>query len=383
MEKTRAADILATSPSQAVQPDYVVAVGASAGGLEALIEMFKHIPADCQFTFLVMQHYPADQESHIVEILKRETGLETSFAQEGQQLIYGQIYIAPAGQEMRLIDGKLHLRQPEIQKHFHYPIDSLFQSVGEACNENSVGIILSGTGSDGSRGLKVIKERGGLVIIQDPDSARFDGMPRAAMAGSQADFLIRPDQISQRLMVYFYIRMRAFEDQDAQDLNEDIFVQVIERLGKETGIDYAQYKQAPLRRRIYRRMKVHQCDNLFKYLNLLYQDPNELDLLNKEILISVSQFFREPDAWHELEQHIIPNIFAEAVNQEVRIWVPGCASGEEVYTLAILLSEHAAALDKNFSIKIFATGVNTDALAIAGRGIYPNNILKDVPAKYL
>lgn len=378
----------ATLPVTAGLPPipYIVALGASAGGLEALQQFFKNTPSDSGMAFVVIQHLSPDYKSMMVELLSKNTTMPVRRVENGMRVEPNQVYLIPPKTQMTLSRGKLLLGEIDHSKGLVLPIDIFFKSLAEDQSERAIGVVLSGTGSDGTRGIRAIKETGGMVMVQEESSAKFGGMPGSAIATGLADFVLPPERMPEVLLKYiqhFYVRKSSGPSGPAS-AEENQVDQLIALLRKETGVDFGFYKPSTILRRIERRMGIAQMVTLDEYVRHLNQSPEEVKALYKDLLISVTRFFRDPEAFELLRRKVIPEIFSQAnADQPIRIWVAGCATGEEAYSVAILCAEHLEDSKKNLDVKIFATDLDKEALDHAGRGAYPESIVADLPDEKL
>jgi two-component system CheB/CheR fusion protein len=365
-------------------PSFVVGLGASAGGLEALESFFDAMPSDSGMTFVVIQHLSPAHKSMMAELLSRHTRMPVCQAEDGVIAEPDHVYLIPPQKCLTIFNGKLLLTEWESKEGRNLPIDVFFSSVARDCGERSIGIALSGTGSDGTRGIRSIKEAGGLVMIQDERSAKFSGMPHSAIATGLADYILPAGEMPPALLKF--IRHPLFAKPNGPELHLAMnTVEKIEELVRaRTGVDFSRYKQSTVVRRLERRIGISQVENTEQYLEYLRQTPQEVAAFYQDLLISVTRFFRDRESFHHLREEVIPAIFASASkDRAVRIWVPGCATGEEAYSIAILMQEHALTLGERYEVKIFATDVNKETIALAGAGLYPGSIAADVSVDLL
>ncbi len=365
---------------------HIVALGASAGGLEALQQFFKNAPPDSGMAFVVIQHLSPDYKSMMVELLSKNTAMPVRRVEDGMPVVPNQVYLIPPKTQMTLLHGKLLLGEIDHSKGLVLPIDIFFKSLAEDQGERAIGVVLSGTGSDGTRGIRAIKEAGGMVMVQEESSAKFGGMPGSAIATGLADFVLPPQRMPEALLKFIqhpYVQ-KAPDPAGALNAGENQIEQLIVLLRKETGVDFSFYKPSTILRRIERRMGIAQTIALEDYVSRLSQSPQEVKALYKDLLISVTRFFRDPEAFELLRRKVIPEIFAQASgDQPIRIWVAGCATGEEAYSIAILCAEQMEDSKKHLDVKIFATDLDKEALDHAGRGAYPESIVADLPDEKL
>jgi len=364
----------------------VVVIGFSAGGLEPLEAFFKTLPEKLDGTYIVYEHFPENQESHLPEILSRVTPLPVVVAKNGTPLELQHIYVLPASGTFLLKNRHL-VESSENHPHAEgMKFDALLESLADQERENAVAIILSGTGSDGARGARAVKQETGLVLVQSPESARFPGMPESVILGGVADFVLPPEDLAKALfkvashIVHTSPSLPQAEDEDVMEQMRKLTT----LLKRNTGLDLGAYKQTSVVRRIERRMGICEVSDFGEYVALLRKNPAECENLAKDMLISVTRFFRDPDAFEKLRETVLPQIIKETDARPLRCWVPGCATGEEVYSLAILIEEAMKEAGvSNQSCKIFATDLDRKALDIAGQGLYPSTITNDVPPDLL
>lgn len=364
---------------------YMVAIGTSAGGLEALERFFKHMPYDDRLVFLVVQHLSPDYKSHMVELLSKHTPMPVHEAADGIMLETGQIYLLPPRKNMTVYNGKVYLMEYDRTQGLNLPIDILFESLAKDQGSRAIACILSGTGSDGTRGLRAIKEHGGIVLAQD-NTAKFDGMPRSAIATQLVDYVAAPEDMPTILQRYIRHPKTAHPAlfQSQIDTDRNLIEKVMAILRDHDGVDFSGYKPNTLLRRIDRRMALYEIESLQQYVQFLQTSESERTILFKEFLIGVTRFFRDPEAFDYINQTVIPAIMSKRPRQEqVRIWVPACSTGEEAYSLAILFQHHMETTGNFADVKVFATDIDRDALERAGQGVYPESIAADVPEHLL
>ncbi len=364
----------------------VVGLGASAGGLEALQTFFANMPPDSGLAFVVIQHLSPDYKSLMVELLSKTTTMNVLRIEDGMALEPNCVYLIPPKKNVTLFHQKLLLADQEHGRGLNLPIDLFFRSMAEDLGERAVGIVLSGTGSDGTRGIRAIKESGGLVMAQDPDSAKFDGMPASVIATGLADYVLSPDKMPDQLIKFishpFLARTRP--DGESLGMQEDALVKITAMLRKSTGVDFALYKPTTVVRRIERRMGIAQLQAMTDYLAYLHQSPSELTALYRDLLIGVTKFFRDTDAFDLIESKYIPALFdRKAKDPVIRLWSAGCATGEEAYSMAILCREEMNRRDINYDVKVFATDIDRSAIEVAGGGIYPASISGEISEERL
>lgn len=361
------------------RPSHYVGIGASAGGLEAIETLFSHMPSENGLAFIIVQHLSPDYKSFMVELLSKKTQMPVHRAEEGMEVEAANIYLIPPKKILTIFHGKLLLRDQDNTRGITLPIDIFMRSLAEDQNEKAIAIILSGTGSDGARGVRAIKEYGGMVMVQDAETAKFDGMPRAAISTGVADFILPPAEMPDQLLAFAEHPYVTKEKRSETLLNdEDGLTRIFSELRQRTKVDFTFYKPSTITRRIERRMTVNQIDDLRDYVGFLQSHPGEVITLYRELLIGVTSFFRDTEAMEELAETILPDLLERNKNREIRFWVAGCSTGEEAYTLAILAKEALEREKINRDLKIFATDIDRDAIVQAGGGIYPESIAADL-----
>lgn len=362
---------------------FVVGIGASAGGLRALEEFFEHLPTDSGAAYVVIQHLSPDFKSLMKELLERRTRMAVYRVTEGMELQPNSIYLIPPGKNLILKSRKLHLlEQEERNRHgLNFPIDIFLKSLAKTQVERSIGVILSGTGSDGTNGLRAINEAGGFAMVQEPETAEFDGMPHTAIATGVVDRVLSAPELAQ--VVNQLVRSPTLPERGSSNrgdvINSQNLQQIAAILAQHDHTDFSHYKTSTLSRRIHRRFLISGCNHLDDFIHLLEDSAEERSILRHDLLISVTQFFRDRPAWDFLESKVIPELIAKADPQEeIRCWVTACATGEEAYSLAILLDEAIMRSSIEVRFKIFATDIDRVALEKATQGIYPHTIANDV-----
>ena len=358
------------------QPACVVGIGASAGGLEALQQFLTFLPRDTDMAYVIIQHLSPDHKSLLREILGKYTSMPVVEAVNGMRVEKNHIYMIPPKYNLEIESDELHLTEYNHQ-HINHPIDIFFRSLAQSYENRSVAVILSGTGSDGTNGIRAIKEQNGVIIVQTPESAKFDGMPNSAISTGFVDLILNPDSIA-REMSHISASMND-TGRGMQMSDEDLMSQVFSILKNITNINYTYYKQTTILRRIERRIVVTHNRNLREYVNYLTNNPEEAKILAKEVLIGVTSFFRDTDYFDVLKTKVITELLQSAApSDQIRVWVAGCSTGEEAYSIAILFAEAMDELGISRQIKIFATDLDADAIATASRGVYGDNIIEDV-----
>ena len=365
----------------------IVGIGASAGGLEALAQFLGHVPVDSGMAFVVVQHLDPTHKGIMVELLQRATAMPVVQVKDRLKVEPDRVYVIPPNKDMSILHGVLHLLAPVAPRGLRLPIDFFFRSLADDRQERSVGVILSGMGSDGTLGLRAIKEKAGVVFVQAPASAKFDGMPRSAIDAGLADVVAPAEELPGNIIAYhqhasLIVRSGLSLDGKAQTALEKIVI----LLRAQTGHDFFLYKKSTIYRRIERRMGLHQIGKIVDYVRYLQENPQETELLFKELLIGVTSFFRDPAAWKQLKGEGIPSLLAgRPTGGVLRAWVAACSTGEEAYSLAIVFKEALEQVKPagSFSLQVFATDLDKDAIDKARLGVYPANIVTDVSAERL
>ena len=366
----------------------IVGIGASAGGLAAFAAFFSGMPADVEpgMAFVVVQHLAPDHKSILNELIGRYTRMQVFEVEDGMTVKVNCVYIIPPNYDMSLVQGVLHLLEPVVPRGQRLPIDYFFQSLADDLHDYAIGIVLSGTGSDGTLGVRAIKDAGGMVMAQNLASCEFDGMPHSAIATGLVDYEMTPAEMPEQLMAYAANVMGKLKRSVVLDTREvdGALRKIFGLLSTQIGHDFSHYKPSTVFRRIERRMAVHQLETVSAYVKYLQQTPAEIEALFRDLLIGVTNFFRDPDAFAALESQVIPKLFAgKAVGSAVRVWSAGCSTGEEAYSLAILLVERIEALKQSYSVQVFATDIDSRAIATARLGIFPLSIAADISPERL
>ncbi len=386
-------------PAAAVDPDVcpaaspekgfpIVGIGASAGGLAAFEAFFSGMPAniDPGMAFVLVQHLAPDHKSILSDLVRRYTRMQVLEVEDGMAVKPNCAYIIPPNRDMAFLGGTLQLLEPAAPRGQRLPIDFFFRSLAQDQHERAICIVLSGTGSDGTLGVRAVKGEGGMAMAQNPESTEYDGMPRSAIATGLVDYVLPPAEMPAQLTAYV---AHAFgktprpvspPSPSADTALKKIFV----LLRAQTGHDFSQYKQSTITRRVERRMAVHQIARLDGYARYLQQTPAEVEALFRDLLIGVTSFFRDPEAFKALEEQVIPNLLAgKPAGAVIRVWTPGCSTGEEAYSIAILLQEHMDALKQSFKVQVFATDIDSQAIDMARAGLYPASIAADISPERL
>ena len=364
----------------------VVGIGASAGGLEAMTVLFDSESALDGMALVIVQHLDPKSESHLVALLAKHTSLTVRPAEDGLEIEPNHVYVCVPNRDLVVQDGRLGLLDPETERRQRYPIDRCFESLASAYGDRATAVILSGTASDGSRGISAIKAAGGMVIVQDPQTAEFDGMPSSAIHTGLVDLVLPAEKIAEvlvRLATHPFESFPAVTDGETPDVVRVPLQSILTVLADRFGYDFADYKRPMLLRRTRRRMRMRDVDDFAAYASLVREDADEAASLFRDLMINVSNFFRDPEAWQELRREVIDPLIARRVSGDtIRVWSAGCATGEEAYSIGMLLIERIGASGKRIEPQIFATDVS-DSLETARAGIYPETIATELSAGHL
>ncbi|MDR3414508.1 MAG: chemotaxis protein CheB [Formivibrio sp.] len=367
----------------------IVGIGASAGGLAAFEAFFSGLPTDSYpgMAFVLVQHLSPEHKSLLAELIGRCTRLPVVEVEDGMVVQANHVYIIPPGHDMAFLNGTLQLLDPSAERGQRLPIDFFFRSLAQDQHERAIGIVLSGTASDGTLGVRAIKGEGGMVMVQNPESTVYDGMPRSAIATGLVDYVLPPAEMPAQLMAY---TQHAFGKSrhpasSPTPKSESALKKIFILLRAQTGHDFSQYKPNTILRRIERRMAVHQIDAIERYLHYLQQTPAETESLFHDLLIGVTQFFRDPGAFKVLEDEVIPRLFTSrrASGDVIRVWTTGCSTGEEAYSIAMLLQEGMEAAKQSHTLQVFATDIDSRAIATARAALYPASIAADISPERL
>lgn len=364
----------------------IIAIGSSAGGLEALNAFFKAMPVDSDFAFVVISHLDPDRTSMLPELIQHKTAMPVIQVIDNQKIEVNSIYVIPPNKEMGILNGILHTFDMPLPHGLNRPIDSFFRSLAQDQGNNAIAMVLSGTGTDGSLGLRDIKGEAGIIIAQDPQSAKYDGMPRNAIATGLVDYVLAPEKMPEKLMQY--VKHWGEQSETGFNHDNDNVINALQKiyflLRTKTTHDFSLYKKNTIFRRIERRILVHQLEDINSYVRYLQESETEISVLFKELLIGVTSFFRDKEAFESLKNDYLPKLLQDKPDDyQIRVWVPGCSSGEEAYSIAITLYECMAELKRRFSIQIFATDIDEAAIEKARHGRYPESIAMDVSAEQL
>ena len=363
----------------------IVGIGASAGGLEALEELLNNMPAETGMAFVVVTHQHPGHTSLLPELLGRETRMPVVEVADGMKLEPNHVYVGTPDGYLVILHGTIHKMETEKSESPRLPIDNFFRSLAEDQKEQAIGIVLSGTGTDGTLGLKAVKGDSGMAMVQQPQSAKYAGMPSSAIATGLADYVLPPAAMPKQLVAYAegpYLTGTAVAA-EMPSIPAEPMQKIFLQLRSRTGHDFSAYKSNTIRRRIERRMNVHQIEKPNLYVRYLQENPHEIDILFKELLIGVTHFFRDKEAWTALAPPLEELLKNRSENYSLRAWVPGCSTGEEVFSLAILLRECMDKIECHHNVQIFGTDLDEEAIAAARSGRYPNGIAVDVSPKRL
>jgi two-component system, chemotaxis family, CheB/CheR fusion protein len=365
----------------------IVGIGASAGGLEALEQFLRHLPEKCGMAFVIVQHLDPTHKGIMAELLQRTTGMEVYQVRGRMRVKPNCVYVIPPNKDMSILHGVLHLFEPSERRGLRLPIDFFLRSLAEDRKEGSIGVILSGMGSDGTMGLRAIKEKAGLALVQEPASAKFDSMPRSAINAGLADLVAPAEDLPGKIIDYFrHVLVISRAEFPLEEKDQSGLEKILILLRTKTGQDFSLYKKNTIYRRVERRMGIHQIDRIAAYVRYLQENSQEVELLFKELLIGVTSFFRDPAAWELLLTEALPAVLASRpAGGTLRAWSVGCSTGEEAYSLAIVFREALEQVKpvENFKLQIFATDLDRDAIDKARQGLYPANIAADISAERL
>ncbi|MEM0927312.1 MAG: chemotaxis protein CheB, partial [Planctomycetota bacterium] len=374
----------------ASEPVRVVGVGASAGGLNPIQEFFDHMPPDTGMAFVVVQHLSPDFKSMMDELLSRHTDMAIHKVVDRIDVKPNAIYLIPPEKNMAFSDGKLLLTDQDQKRALNLPINFFFQSLAENAKDRSAAVVLSGSGSDGARGVIQVHDAGGVVLVQDPETAAFDGMPRASIKTGVCDAIARPTELARRLTA-FHQTGNESQLNDAEpsikhssdDGPESAIFKILRLMRVNHDVDFALYKPATITRRIDRRVQMGGFKTLMAYAEFLEESREELDILFRDLLVEVTQFFRDEAAFRILRTSVLPKLVDEIPEgREVRIWVPGCATGEEAYSIAMLMDEAIEKSARDLDYRVFATDVHRSSLETASLAVYPVESIGQVPAEF-
>lgn len=361
----------------------IIAIGASAGGLEALQDFLSHLPPLPGTCIIVAQHLSPTHKSMLVQILSRETALSVAEAEHGKILEADKVYITPPDKEISISKGKIQLKKPTVSAGPKPSVDVLFQSLSEENSYKIIGVILSGTGSDGAIGVKSLRKNGAFLIAQDPDTAKYNGMPLASIQTGAIHAILSPEAMGEEIATYFSRARRAILIDHESEETSQALSQIMELLSKRTGTDFSNYKSATIARRLEKRMAMLHLQSIKEYLAVINKNPGEAEEMFNIILIGVTAFFRDPEAFSALETHMRTFIDGKDGQGTIRIWSPGCSTGEEAYSIAIMLHRLLRDQTHQYTIQIFATDIDERAIATARRGIYQESTLSGLPEEVI
>ncbi len=368
-------------------PFPIVGIGASAGGLEALEQFLSHVPEASGLAFVIVQHLDPTHKGIMRELLQRITRMEVFQVEDRMRVKPDCVYVIPPNCDMSILHGVLHLFEPIAPRGMRLPIDFFLRSLAEDRQERSIGVILSGMGSDGTMGLRAIKEKAGLALAQEPSSTKFDSMPRSAIDAGLADMIAPAEELPGKIIGFLRHTLKAAKNEPLlEEKDQSALEKILILLRSKTGQDFSMYKKSTVYRRIERRMGIHQIDKIAVYVRFLMENSQELELLFKELLIGVTSFFRDPACWELLREETIPALLvSRPAGGSIRVWSAGCSTGEEAYSLAIVFKEALELIKPKagFTLQIFATDLDPDAIDKARQGVYPANICADVSPERL
>jgi len=366
----------------------IVGIGASAGGLAAIEAFFSAMPAGTEsgMAFVLVQHLSPDHKSMLCEIIRRMTPMQIYEVEDGMVVKPGCAYVIPPGRDMALLNGVLQLLEPSVIRGMRLPIDFFFRSLAKDQHERAICIVLSGTGSDGTLGARAVKGEGGMVMVQNPESTEYDGMPQSAIATGLVDYVLPPAEMPAQIIAYVthpYVK-RPVSALLPGSMAESTLNKICILLRDQIGHDFSQYKQNTVSRRVERRMAIHNIEHPAQYLRFMQNNRPEMEALFRDLLIGVTSFFRDAEAFRALQTQVIPRLFADRrAGEALRVWVCGCSTGEEAYSVAILIQEHQENLKETFRVQIFATDIDRKAIEQARDGVYPVSIAADVSSDRL
>ena len=365
----------------------VVGIGASAGGIEALGRFFDAMPPDSGCAFVVVLHLDPRHESAMAHVLSARTAMPVAQVKDGMPIAPNHVYVIAPDTDLRVHEGALRVSRPSTPRGQRHPVDVLFASIATEQRERAIAIVLSGTGNNGTEGLKAIRAEGGMSLVQTPETAKFDGMPRSAIAADMADHVLAPEAMPEAVLRYVrhgYFTAPAEAEPPPAKKGEATLEQVLELLRASAGHDFGGYKRSTQRRRVHRRMGLGNIETLNEYMDELRANPEEVQRLVADLMINVTGFFRDPEAWQVLAEQVIRPLIAERENgTAIRVWAPACSTGEEAYSIAMLVTEQAEAAGKRFDLKVFATDAQEENLRKARDGVYPAAAVTGLSAERL
>lgn len=365
----------------------IVAIGMSAGGLEAATAFLNAMPSDSGMGFVIVQHLDPTRESMLVDLLSRETAMPVVHVEDGMKVEPNRVHVIVPAKTLLISDGNLRLVEPDAPRGHRHPIDKFFSALAQDQKAKAIAIVLSGAGSNGTAGLADIKQAGGICIAQNPVTTKFDSMPRHAIASTMIDLVLAPEMMPEALLRYarhpYVLAPRPEIGGDNETTNSAISLDdVLALLHARAGHDFSQYKRNTLSRRVHRRMGLAQLEDLGQYLDLLAREPDEAAALVQDLLIHVTAFFRDAEAWEALDAKVIaPMVESAQTGQSIRVWVPACSTGEEVYTIAMILIERCEAANKDIAIKVFGTDTAEHHLSEARKATFPGSMVESLPSE--
>jgi two-component system, chemotaxis family, CheB/CheR fusion protein len=357
---------------------YIIAIGASAGGMEAIHLLFDHTPED-GVSYVIIQHLSPDHKSFMAELLAKHSKLKICVVENNVHIEPNHVYLMPRGVDMIIKNRTLFINERQTTQP-NTSIDMFLNSLAETEGKKAIAVILSGTGTDGTKGVAAIKKAGGYVIVQDPDTAKFNGMPTSVIESGYADAILAPEVIPDEIMSYLNRNQLEYDLKDnISNTDEAAFSDILNLIREHTPLDFKDYKRPTIIRRLARRISLNKINSLSLYKEYLRDNPSEITALAKEFLISVTNFFRDEAAFKLIKEKAIPDIVKNKILVDtLKVWVVGCATGEEAYSLAIMINEHLTDIKKNLEVKIFASDIDKDALKHASKAVYSENVVKDV-----
>lgn len=377
----KAERIPANDPSDT--PLTIIAIGASAGGLEALQEFLAHLPDLSNFCILIAQHLSPTHKSMLVELLSRDNKRNIQEATHGAKLETNKIFITPPDNEITIVDGFIHLQKPSSPLGPKPSIDILFQSLGQLTSAKIIAIILSGTGSDGAAGIKELKRQGAYVIVQDPESAKYDGMPTSAIQTGFVDAILHPEKMGEEILEVILGKQSGNTLNDHPDAALPTLQKILFYLGKRSGADFSNYKTATICRRLEKRMDALKVTSIEDYLKVIEENPREADEMFQMVLIGVTMFFRDMESFGVLEDYLRKRLAEKTNHDPIRIWVPGCSTGEEAYSIAILINRILQERTTHYNVQIFATDIDQAAISFARKGQYDEGAVSHLPIELI
>ncbi len=363
---------------------FVVGIGASAGGLQALQDFFANLDADCHAAFIVVQHLSRDFRSMMSELLQKQTRIQVSQIIDNDPIEVNRIYVLPPGKTLKIKEGKFKLTKQS--ESLSYPINTFFHSLAKNYKEKAIAILLSGTGNDGTEGMKKISALGGISLVQSAETAEFSSMPSSAIPFGIVDEILSPSDLAKTVtnLVHFSDNYPQYTSGDSNLIDPEKIQTILNLLAEKEHIDFSHYKINTISRRIAHRCALTRQPSLNSYINLVTDSTEEQKFLRQDLLIGATRFFRDPKAWEYLKTEVLPSLINSIpTGQQLRVWVCACSTGEEAYSMAIVIDEVLTAMKKNISVKIFATDLDTRALETASKGTYPATIRKDISTERL